>query len=89
VLGIEQVGIHDNLFELGGSSLIGLRIIARIKKELSVDIRVTALFEGPTVATLARLIEARSNSAKEGTYINSRSRGELRRKAHRGAGVAS
>lgn len=89
VLGIEQVGIHDNLFELGGSSLIGLRIIARIKKELSVDIRVTALFEGPTVATLARLIEAKSNSAKEETYTNSRSRGELRRKAHRGAGVAS
>ena len=89
VLGLEQVGIHDNLFELGGSSLIGLRIVARLKKELNVDIRVTALFEGPTVATLARLIEAKSAPAKEETYISSRTRGELRRKAHRGAGVAS
>ena len=89
MLGLEQVGIHDNLFELGGSSLIGLRIVARLKKELNVDIRVTALFEGPTVATLARLIEAKSAPAKEETYISSRTRGELRRKAHRGAGVAS
>jgi acyl transferase domain-containing protein/acyl carrier protein len=89
VLGIEQIGIHDNLFELGGSSLIGLRIIARLKKELNIDIRVTALFEGPTVATLARLIEAKLAPVKEETYVSSRTRGELRRKAHRGAGVAS
>jgi acyl carrier protein len=64
VLGLEQIGIHDNLFELGGSSLIGLRIVARLKKELDIDIRVTALFEGPTVATLAQLIEAKSTPAK-------------------------
>lgn len=89
VLGIEQIGIHDNLFELGGSSLIGLRIVARLKKELNIDIRVTALFEGPTVATLAQLIEAKSAPAKEETYAGSRKRGELRRKALRGAGAAS
>jgi NAD(P)-dependent dehydrogenase (short-subunit alcohol dehydrogenase family)/acyl carrier protein len=89
VLGLERIGIHDNLFELGGSSLIGLRIVARIKKELNIDVRVTALFEGPTVATLARLIEARSAPVPEETYIDSRKRGELRRQALRRAGVAS
>jgi acyl carrier protein len=89
VLGLEQIGIHDNLFELGGSSLIGLRIVARLKKELDIDIRVTALFEGPTVATLAQLIEAKSTPAKEETYAGSRKRGELRRKALRRAGAVS
>jgi phthiocerol/phenolphthiocerol synthesis type-I polyketide synthase E len=89
VLGIEQIGVHDNLFELGGSSLIGLRIVARLKKELNIDIRVIALFEGPTVATLAQLIEAKSAPAKEEDYSGSRKRGELRRNALRKAGAAS
>jgi phthiocerol/phenolphthiocerol synthesis type-I polyketide synthase E len=89
VLGLEQVGIHDNLFELGGSSLIGLRIVARLKKELNIDIRVTALFEAPTVATLSQLIEAKSAPEKEERYSGSRKRGELRRQVLRGAGASS
>jgi acyl carrier protein len=84
VLGIEQIGIHDNLFELGGNSLIGLRIVARLKKELDIEIAVTALFEGPTVFTLARLIDARNApAADQAAYVSSRKRGERRRNARR------
>jgi phthiocerol/phenolphthiocerol synthesis type-I polyketide synthase E len=86
VLGIERVGVHDNFFELGGSSLIGLRIMARLKRELDADIPVTALFEGPTIFTLAKLIEGRraavGAAAQEG-YVGSRERGELRRNVRR------
>jgi acyl carrier protein len=88
VLGIEQIGIHDNLFELGGNSLIGLRIVARLKKELNIEIAVTALFEGPTVFTLAQLIEARNTPAVEqSVYVSSRKRGERRRNARRSVAV--
>jgi acyl transferase domain-containing protein/acyl carrier protein len=77
LLGIEQLGIHDNFFDLGGNSLIGLKVIARLKQELQIDIPVVALFEGPTVSALARMIGQRS--PEQPGYAQRRSRGERRR----------
>lgn len=56
MLGIEQIGINDNFFDLGGNSLLGIKVIAQLKQKLSTDIPVVALFEGPTVKALAKLI---------------------------------
>jgi len=56
LLGIEEVGIYDNFFDLGGNSLIGLQVIARLKKELDVQIPVVALFEAPNASTLAKYL---------------------------------
>ncbi|HWS86561.1 MAG TPA: amino acid adenylation domain-containing protein [Pyrinomonadaceae bacterium] len=58
VLSLPQVGIHHNFFELGGHSLLATQIIARIRKAFDVDIQLRLLFESPTVAGLARQIEA-------------------------------
>jgi acyl transferase domain-containing protein/NAD(P)-dependent dehydrogenase (short-subunit alcohol dehydrogenase family)/acyl carrier protein len=55
-LGVDRVGIHDNLFELGGNSLIGLRIIRKIAKALGAELKISALFEAPTVASIATLL---------------------------------
>jgi phthiocerol/phenolphthiocerol synthesis type-I polyketide synthase E len=76
ILGIDQLGIHDNFFDLGGNSLIGLKVISRLKKELNMDIPVTALFEGPTVSALAKVIG--KQNGEEFTYEESRRRGERR-----------
>jgi acyl transferase domain-containing protein len=76
LLGIEKLGIHDNFFDLGGNSLIGLKVIGRLKKELSINISVVALFEGPTVSALAKTI---SENGTQPTYQESRSRGDRRR----------
>jgi acyl transferase domain-containing protein/acyl carrier protein len=77
LLGIEQLGIHDNFFELGGNSLIGLKMISRLKRELNVDIPMVALFEGPTVSALARVIGRDQND--QPSFVESQSRGERRR----------
>ncbi|MEW6367287.1 MAG: amino acid adenylation domain-containing protein [Acidobacteriota bacterium] len=77
LLGIEQVGAHDNFFDLGGNSLIALRIIARMKSELGVTLPDVSLFEAPTVRSLARILAPAS--AGEPALEESRSRGEMRR----------
>jgi amino acid adenylation domain-containing protein len=64
VLGVEHVGTHDNFFDLGGSSLSSLRIIALLNEAgLEVKgkrINPELLFEYPTVAQLAAFCEAES-----------------------------
>jgi NAD(P)-dependent dehydrogenase (short-subunit alcohol dehydrogenase family) len=53
-LGLEQVGVHDNFFELGGNSLIGMEIIAEVRKALQIAyLPPHLLYEAPTVAALA------------------------------------
>jgi FkbM family methyltransferase len=58
LLGIEQVGIHDNFFELGGHSLIGIQLISQLRQDFQVDMSLRPLFEAPSVAELALVIEA-------------------------------
>ncbi|NEO86255.1 MAG: amino acid adenylation domain-containing protein [Spirulina sp. SIO3F2] len=58
VLGLEQVGIHDNFFDLGGYSLLAVQIVARVRQNLNVEILLPQLFELPTIAALAKRIEA-------------------------------
>jgi acyl carrier protein len=57
VLGIERVGIHDNFFNLGGHSLLVTQLNSRVKERFQVEIALRSMFESPTVATLAQLIE--------------------------------
>jgi acyl transferase domain-containing protein len=58
LLGVEQVGMHDNFFDLGGNSLLGLQVVAEINRELGLQVAPVTLFESPTVAALARHLAA-------------------------------
>ena len=53
LLGVEQVGVHDDFFELGGHSLLAARFFARIKKTFHVEYPISFLFQASTVAKCA------------------------------------
>ncbi len=58
-LGIHGIGADDNLFELGGDSLLAIRLLARVRKAYAVDIHPAAFFKAPRIADLAQLVELR------------------------------
>jgi acyl transferase domain-containing protein len=67
-LGLEQVGVHDNFFELGGNSLIGMEIIAEVRKALDIPyLPPHLLYEAPTVATLAEAAAAQGTGEQDST----------------------
>ncbi|MEN1970683.1 amino acid adenylation domain-containing protein, partial [Lentibacillus sp. N15] len=57
VLGVEQIGVTDNFFSLGGHSLKIIQLMSNIHKELQIEIPVRIIFERPTVKQLARHLQ--------------------------------
>src|SRR5207249_2267535 len=57
VLGVKSVGLRDNLFDLGGHSLLVTQIISRIKKTWRVSIPIHHFFEDPTIEVISALIQ--------------------------------
>ncbi len=56
LLGVERVGIHDNFFDLGGHSLMAMRLIAAIRETLGIDLPLKLFFEAPTVEHMGRCL---------------------------------
>jgi acyl transferase domain-containing protein/acyl carrier protein len=84
LLGIDGIGVHDNFFDLGGNSLMAIRIMSRLKSQMGVDVSEVSIFESPTVASLARLLSpGEVGDEAAAADEDGCSRGERRRAARR------
>ncbi len=66
LLGLAQVGVEDSFFDLGGHSLIAVRLFAQIKRSFGAEFPMSVLFDAPTVAALAARIEIETGSLSAG-----------------------
>ena len=58
LLGIAEIGSHDDFFELGGHSLLATRLLARVRQDFGREIPLESVFTAPTLARFAALLEA-------------------------------
>jgi acyl carrier protein len=56
LLGVRRVGLRESFFDLGGHSLIAVRLFARIQKTFQVEFPISLLFEAPTIERCAAVI---------------------------------
>ena len=79
-----RIGINDNFFDVGGTSLRAVQVIATIKRELKHSLSIVTLFECPTVTLLAAKLAAASGEPRGRTSAAAAAaRGERRRNVKR------
>ncbi|MFI5179274.1 MAG: SDR family oxidoreductase, partial [Vicinamibacterales bacterium] len=76
VLGIDQVGVHDNFFDLGGHSLLTVDILARLRRQVGIDLPVARLYEGEALspAFVAVLLEQAQSGPAAATTVSADNR---------------
>jgi len=80
LLEVEEVGIGDNFFDLGGNSLLSLRMVSRLQKELDIALPIVKLFQYPTIRALAKYLS-------EGESKGSQPKGEGKKQKTEGIAV--
>jgi amino acid adenylation domain-containing protein len=69
VLGLERVSIHDNFFRIGGDSIIAIRLISRINKQLNAALTIAQLYQFNTIAGLSDQIKGNAALHEENKEI--------------------
>lgn len=65
VLGITEVGLHDNFFDLGGHSLLAMNLAAKIEQEFGLKLELREMFDAQTFAEMASLLESKQAPERE------------------------
>ncbi len=87
VLGRPEISRHDDFFALGGTSLIAMQVISRIRRDLHVNAELLDLFEEPAIALLAERLAAREPvKAGSGAKLTQRRRTQVDLSAVAGQG---
>jgi acyl carrier protein len=81
VLRVDEVGVEDNFFEIGGHSLVATQVVSRLREREGVEVPIRELFARPTIAALAALVDEQRSRSAAGTAIPSRWEAKLQRAA--------
>ncbi|NET60393.1 MAG: amino acid adenylation domain-containing protein, partial [Symploca sp. SIO2E6] len=76
VLGVSPIGIRDNFFDLGGYSLLAVRLMAKIEKQFGKNLSLAALFQGATVEQFAILLHQKTDTQSWSGLVAIQSQGE-------------
>lgn len=67
LLGIRQIGVQDNFFDLGGQSLLALRLAGAVRRDLGLHLPLAMLLEAPTIQELAaKFVASKGSSTEDG-----------------------
>ncbi len=77
VLGLEQLGVDDNFFDLGGHSLLLVRLQRRLEEELGRELPLMGLFRYPNVRALAEHLEAPASEESGRVQVKSRAQRQI------------
>ena len=77
LLGLSDIGLDANFFELGGHSLLATRIIARVYEALGTRLSLRAIFDAPTVRTLAEHIDSARSPTQAASVASEEEREEF------------
>ncbi|MGO8795977.1 MAG: amino acid adenylation domain-containing protein [Candidatus Sulfotelmatobacter sp.] len=86
LLQLEEVGIDDNFFDLGGNSLAAVRMVSQYQSKFGREIPLVKVFQYPTIAKLAESIESRETKADFLAEAESRARHKRQRAPQESAG---
>ncbi|NEO46166.1 MAG: hypothetical protein F6K55_19365 [Moorea sp. SIO4A3] len=64
LLGVQDVGIHDNFFRLGGHSLLATQLISQLRVTFNIEITLREIFDSPTVKNVADYLEVAHQLSK-------------------------
>ena len=78
VLNLEEVGIHDNFFDLGGHSLLLVQVHAKLKEKFKSDLSLIELFNYPTVFDLARYVMQEQSDSNFYNRVSQRAEKQIR-----------
>jgi amino acid adenylation domain-containing protein len=72
VLGVPNIGVEDNFFDLGGHSVLAVRLLSEVEKVVGRKVPLASLFRGSTVASLANILRQGSEAAPEPLVVEFR-----------------
>jgi acyl carrier protein len=79
LLGMNEIGVDDNFFDLGANSLMMVRVVEKIRAELGLKISLVRVFQFPTLSSLAAAIAGSETDPSQAAVPPEQNRGQLRR----------
>jgi acyl carrier protein len=79
VLGLDRVGVQDNFFDLGGTSILAVKVVELAEQEIKIELPIVKLFQYPNISSLAKYLS--QSQSDQLSYDKIHDRAQLRKSA--------